>query len=157
MPVDPYVVYAYWSVGPSAAPPQAQATLRFHDGDTTFDVDIDLQAHSWYIHLWSPEKTYVADLGFRRDDGEFIALARSNVVETPPAWPRLKVSEAATLVGPDAAVERAVTARERFAPGRRVPAVVSAPERPPDPDLTDLSESNYAPGVSSLLVRPKPT
>jgi hypothetical protein len=102
MAVDPYLVYAYWSVPSSAIDPQAQATLRFHDiADlSSFDVDVDLQSRNWYVHLWSPEKRYFVDLGFRREDGGFIALARSNVVETPPAWPRLKVGEAVTLLEP---------------------------------------------------------
>jgi hypothetical protein len=52
-----------------------------------FDIEIEFEAGSWYVHLWSPEKVYQAELGVRSDDGTFAVLAQSNKIETPPAWP----------------------------------------------------------------------
>lgn len=150
MAVDPYLVYAYWSAAPGADDPQAQAALRFHDisDSSSFDVDVDLRARNWYVHLWSPERTYVVDLGLRREDGGFIALARSNVVETPPAWPRLTVEEAATLVEPD-------SPRAEAAPRTEAPAAVAAV--PPEPAEAPAPEvAAEAPAGQAAPAVPKP-
>ena len=99
LPVDPYLIHVYWDVS-STAPPAAGArpVLRFHESPASpgahadmhqsrpFDVDVHLAAGRWYVHLWSPDKIYCADLGWRGEDGAFIPLARSNTVRTPPAW-----------------------------------------------------------------------
>jgi hypothetical protein len=93
MVVNPYLVHAYWETDPSRLPPGTKcAVLRFHDVSETapgppFDVDIDLRAPNWYVHLWSPAKSYYADLAVKTEGGEFISLATSNRVETPRAWP----------------------------------------------------------------------
>ena len=117
MAVDPYLVYAYWNLT-SARVEAARAlfeqdelesqVLRFHDTTgidfngancgSCFDVKIDLDAGKWYVRLWSPERRYCADIGLRGKDGRLVALVRSNLVETPAAWPHVKVDEAAALV-----------------------------------------------------------
>jgi len=96
LPVDPYLMYTYWELA-SAAPPTtgARAVLRFHESPISsgvevsrpFDVEVELAAGNWYVHLWSPEKIYHADLGIRSEDGTFLSLAQSNTVRTPPAGP----------------------------------------------------------------------
>lgn len=118
LPVDPYLVHAYWEITPSRLEEvrdslsdvhqEARGTLRFYEtpgmvsgaanGRGRFDVDIDLQARNWYIHLWSPEKSYCVELGLRAEDGGFVALARSNVVQTPPAWPAVSAEDRYMLV-----------------------------------------------------------
>jgi hypothetical protein len=91
--VNPYLVHAYWDVDTSRLPPGTKcAVLRFHDVSEAapgppFDVDIDLRAPNWYVHLWSPAKSYYAALAVKTERGEFIPLATSNRVETPRAWP----------------------------------------------------------------------
>jgi hypothetical protein len=107
LPIDPYLVHAYWDVSDqdrayvgalvregSLLP---RALLRFHDVTAlpvggvraagSFDVEIELGSRNWYIHLLSPEKAYIVDLGFRGAEGRFHRIARSNRVETPRAWP----------------------------------------------------------------------
>jgi Domain of unknown function (DUF4912) len=96
LPVDPYLMFTYWELA-SGGPPTAgsRAVLRFHEspvsggteGSRPFDVDIELAAGNWYVHLWSPEKVYRADLGLRGEDGSFVILAQSNTVRTAPAGP----------------------------------------------------------------------
>lgn len=96
LPVDPYLIHVYWDLA-STAPPAAGAkpVLRFHESFPSlntnqtrpFDVDVDFTTSSWYVNLWSPDKLYYADLGWRNQDGSFVELARSNTVRTPPAWP----------------------------------------------------------------------
>ena len=99
LPVGPYLAYAYWEFDLAALPPDtASAVLRFHDtqessAGRSFDVDVDLRARNWYVHLWKPAEPYVADLGVRTASGEFVSLARSNPLQTPRAWP---VAEIAT-------------------------------------------------------------
>jgi hypothetical protein len=52
-----------------------------------FDVEIDLRTRSWYIPLWTPEKTYCADLGFTTQDGRCFAIVRSNIFHVPRSEP----------------------------------------------------------------------
>ena len=88
LPVDPYLMYAYWELA-SDPPPTAgaRAVLRFHEQSHPFDVEVDLDAGKSYVHLWSSAKVYQADLGLRGEDGSFIPLAQSNTVGTPPSQP----------------------------------------------------------------------
>lgn len=118
LPVNPYLVHVYWGIaaydqeelGTVLRRPgtQAQPVLRFYDvtpvnsGSTNtpscFEVEIDLRAKNWYVHLKSPAKSYCIDLGVRTEGGGFHRLARSNVAETPPARPSDKVEESFLLV-----------------------------------------------------------
>jgi hypothetical protein len=122
LPVKPYLIHAYWDVTSNDIEKakqrlgddygQSQAILRFYDVtniiyDGTnahgfFDVDIDLKSKGWYVDLWSPDKSYFVDLGFKTGDGLFLLLARSSVVKTPCAWPAPKVDEHYMLVAEDA-------------------------------------------------------
>jgi len=117
MAVDPYLVFAYWNLTPDRIE-AAQAlfgkdeldthVLRFHDTTgvefdgvncgNSFDVRIHLDAGKWYVRMWSPERRYCADIGLRGKDGRLVALVRSNLIETPAAWPHVKVDETAALV-----------------------------------------------------------
>lgn len=112
LPVDPYLVHAYWevtasdrrrvrkSLGDKAT--RAKAVLRFYDitpveqqgTHKSFDVEIDLGARQWYVRLWSPEKTYEVDLGFRiPPSGVLLVLASSGPVRTPRARPSSRAAQ----------------------------------------------------------------
>jgi hypothetical protein len=113
LPVEPYLIHAYWDVTHNDIEKakqrlgddyrKSQAILRFYDVtniiyDGTnahgfFDVDIDLQSQNWYVDLWSPDKSYFVDLGFKTRDGFFLPVARSSVAKTPCAWPAPKADE----------------------------------------------------------------
>jgi hypothetical protein len=121
LPVNPYLVHVYWEVAPDALEEiekslgrpgrRARSVLRFYDvtnivfdgtnAQSRFDVEIDLRAANWYVHLWSPEKSYCVDLGLRTDGGQFYSLARSNIGEAPRAGPSVKVDERYLLVRGD--------------------------------------------------------
>jgi hypothetical protein len=121
LPVDPYLIHVYWDVAScdlekakrclGRKSRQAQATLRFYDitnvifdgtnAHSSFDVDIELQARSRYVPLWSPEKSYCVDLALKAPGGLFYVIARSNAAETPRAWPSPKVDERYMLVAED--------------------------------------------------------
>src|SRR3989454_12459370 len=84
MAVAPLLLSAYWEATPGslgqaqdALGPEmegARPVLRFYDiplihfdgtnAHHTFDIDIGLEARNWYVHLWTAEKSYCADLGF---------------------------------------------------------------------------------------------
>jgi hypothetical protein len=118
LPVNPYLVHVYWGIGAndleeiervSRRPGEgAQLVLRFYDithanfdgtsAPSWFDVEIDLRAGKWYVHLQSPAKSYCIDLGLRTEGSGFHRLARSNVAETPRAGPSDKVEESYLLV-----------------------------------------------------------
>jgi hypothetical protein len=118
LPVHPYLVHVYWGIGAndleeieriSRRPGErAQPVLRFYDithadfdgtsAPSWFDVEIDLRAGKWYVHLQSPAKSYCIDLGLRTEGSGFHGLARSNVAETPRAAPSDEVEESYLLV-----------------------------------------------------------
>jgi hypothetical protein len=133
LPVNPYLVHVYWGIAPHDLDklervfrrpgPRAQAVLRFYDitqanfdatnAPSQFDVEIDLQAGNWYVHLENPAKSYCIDLGLRTAGGRFHRLAKSNVAETPRAWPSDKVDESYLLVEGDySRVEKVAVAVE---------------------------------------------
>ncbi|MBZ5618445.1 MAG: DUF4912 domain-containing protein [Acidobacteriia bacterium] len=92
LPVDPYLVHVYWDFDLSKLPEDTSAAvLRFYDADGHFDVGVDLRTSNWYVPLWSPAKTYYADLGAITAAGDFIPLLRSNTIQTPRAWPVAEV------------------------------------------------------------------
>ena len=107
LPVQPYLVHVYWEVTPVELKKaivqlgeeyaRSRAILRCHDvtnivfdgtnAHGSFDVPVDLSAKGRYVDLWSPEKSYFVELGFETEGGRFFPIARSNVSETPSAWP----------------------------------------------------------------------
>ncbi len=118
LPVEPYLLHVYWevtSVELEKAKDQlgdeygrSKAILRCYDvtdiifegtnAHGSFDVPVDLSAKSWYVDLWSPEKSYFVELGFKTEGGRFFPIARSNIAEIPPAWPAPKTDEHYMLV-----------------------------------------------------------
>jgi hypothetical protein len=48
-----------------------------------FDVPINDTAVSWYLKIPEPARSYCIDLGVYSDEGDFITVARSNIVTTP--------------------------------------------------------------------------
>jgi hypothetical protein len=118
MTVDPYLVHAYWEVtdadlqqvksniGPLFT--GARPILRIYDitcvdfdgtnAHRFFDIEIDLRTRNWYIHLWTPEKTYCADLGFTAQGVRFFPVVRSNTFHVPRSEPSPRFE--VTLWGP---------------------------------------------------------
>jgi uncharacterized protein len=92
LPVDPYLIHAYWEVAPEKL---NEAMLRFYRSKPLdyFDVPVDLQSRNWYIHLWRPEESLYADLLLKKDDGTLISLVRSRVIHMPPAQPKMSIEQ----------------------------------------------------------------
>lgn len=99
--VDPHRTHAYWNVDT----PDFEAAAKLAGGGATpmvlrffevsadpaaepgrpFDVEVQGLQNHWYVDLWNPGRSYVAELGLRRPDGHLVVLARSNRVDNPPA------------------------------------------------------------------------
>jgi hypothetical protein len=102
---DPYWLHAYWELSRKSverakvalghywhgARPVLRVCEVLRDGTTTSsrqpirDVEIHGGVNNWYIDVYNPPKTYQLDIGYLAADGKFFCLARSNVVNTPPA------------------------------------------------------------------------
>src|SRR5262249_54828230 len=106
LPVNPYLIHAYWEITPDQLKEakdragEAQPVLRFYkvgsdveNPSESFDIEIDLQSPNWYVHLWSAEESYSADLALRRNDGTVITLARSQLVHMPRTRPVLSLDQ----------------------------------------------------------------
>lgn len=108
LPVDPYLVHAYWEVtdkdleaaksGIAGDGRDPEAVLRFVETSespprpqgtppTSFDVGVDLTPRNWYVRLWSSGKSYVVQLGLKGPSGRFAALAESAPIQTPRSEP----------------------------------------------------------------------
>jgi len=95
LPVDPYLIHAYWEVAPGSFNQAKQSMLRFYGskpGDS-FDVEIDLRARNWYIHLSTPEESLYADLVLKRDDGSLTSVVRSRVIHMPAVEPKMSIEQ----------------------------------------------------------------
>ena len=57
LPVDPYLIHAYWEVAPEQL---KEATLRFYRSKPLdyFDVPVDLQSRKSYVRLWRPKESH---------------------------------------------------------------------------------------------------
>ena len=105
--VDPHLIHAYWEIARSRLrdvkrkAALGQVVLRFYSGkQDSFDVDIELHARNWYVHLWSPEESLYADLAVKMNDGTLIRLARSKVVRLPRTRPVIAIEQHFMKVDP---------------------------------------------------------
>ena len=190
-PIEPYALHAFWEISSEdhervrkrlgKAYGRAKAILRFHDASPSvsessepgrfFDVEIEIQAGKWYVSLWSPEKSYVAEVGFMTEKGRFFSLARSETIRTPPAHSSLRGAAHHLFVSQDA--EKKIWIRTPFPVGelrgefpldtlrRKLTETYAsrgcpAPSYRTDPsaqgesyDLTEHSERMFSTGASS--------
>ncbi len=188
LPVDPYLIHVYWEgidkhlkaaqsrLGSEGA--QAKPVLRFYDvtyilfngenAHSFFDVEIDLADGKGYVPLWSPKKSYCVDLGLKTLEGRFLALSRSPVTHTPPAWPSIREEEGHLRVSPEVEVNPASLPhpfgppRGEFGapqaerregkgttPKKKESAIPSTDWGMAGPDLTQQSEEHFCGGISS--------
>jgi hypothetical protein len=105
--VNPCLVHVYWQVSERdlvniehtlrESLATARPVLRFYDvtcilfdgmnAHQIFDVEVDLRTMKWNVPIWSADKSYVIDLGYKGSDGRFYQIGRSNVVNVPRAGP----------------------------------------------------------------------
>lgn len=144
--IDPHHVHAYWEITPGDAAAARETlgrssvtpptwVLRFHDvtrvaADTSsahgyFDIEIDPDARNWYIDLWSPDKTYLVELGLRLSS-DFSAVSRANPVTVPPAELSLPTVPEWRTADPERATTHPVAASDPRLPA--APAIAAAPQ-----------------------------
>jgi uncharacterized protein len=100
---DPWWLYAYWEVTPERQREVAaevdksgrgpyRTVLRVYDvtggmvlprSNSFFDIELNFQTDNWYIDVGTPNREWMAEIGFRDEKGRFFALVRSNRVRTP--------------------------------------------------------------------------
>jgi uncharacterized protein len=99
MPVDPFQIFAAWDFSrkdwEAVCERKRPVVLRVYDitmirfngsnAHSHFDVPVVLESQSWYIPIWSAEKSLCAELGWLDPDGRFRRIVRSNVIATPRA------------------------------------------------------------------------
>jgi hypothetical protein len=153
--IEPRNVHAYWHVrnddmsrAAAAAGPDAPMVLRIYDityidfsrarPHSFFDLEVHGLQNNWYVHLWADAKSYIADLGLRRRDGTLVALARSNVVETPRTGQSPNYSPAGLRLLPDGAIERVADLTAAKAPANGL-----APKPGMPPEQVHRLVSNY--------------
>lgn len=108
MAIDPFWAWAYWEASPRALEQAkeragdraASLVIRFYDvasfpapdpldpfdgksAKETFDVPIGGPSGNYYLNLWSPGKSLIAELGVKSKDGRFCPVARSNYLDLP--------------------------------------------------------------------------
>jgi uncharacterized protein len=102
---DPYWLHVYWELSRRSVERAkvalgqywhgARPVLRVYevlrDGTTTStrhavrDVAVHGGVNNWYLDVYDPPKSYQLDIGYLALGNKFYCLARSNVVNTPPA------------------------------------------------------------------------
>lgn len=106
---DPYWLHVYWEImrqsverAQSAMGPHwhtAQPVLRLyrvaHDGAASLEREIPIHGgvRHWYVDVQNPPCQFRMEIGYVNADGRFYSLARSNVVNTPPAGTSDSVDE----------------------------------------------------------------
>ena len=115
--VNPYRIHATWHISRTdyitacnkyhiPEMDTAKLVLRFYDlsiPDSTeglplsFELPVEGTTNNWYIDLPAPANTLIADVGLQTDQGTFVWLATSNMVQIPPARPSIEEDNKAIL------------------------------------------------------------
>lgn len=104
---DPEWVFAYWEVNDEKRDElklfrtghDRRVVLRFYKVDGrdwpaepahyTFDVEVGPYSSSWYLRMPEADSQWVAELGMFDQEGNYVSIARSNVI----SMPRDRISE----------------------------------------------------------------
>lgn len=96
--IDPRFVFSYWEIkndtlkrAMEQAGFGAKLTLRFYDITSTgnpetspsWDVEVFDRLGNWYLKLSHPGQRVCLDVGVKKTSGEFLHIARSNVMRLP--------------------------------------------------------------------------
>ncbi|MDD5449138.1 MAG: DUF4912 domain-containing protein [Candidatus Omnitrophica bacterium] len=101
---DPWWLYSYWEITADRENEArdklhrkglraVKSILRVYDvtdinfnGDNAhsyFDIELTGLANNWYINVGAPNRAWIIEIGILANNGDFVALARSNCVRTP--------------------------------------------------------------------------
>lgn len=110
---DPFWVFTYWDFSQETFQEVSRLmggksgvmkpVLRVYDvtdldfngknAHWSFDVDVFLDARSWYVNVGIPSRSYLVDLGLLDEHGNFYLIARSNLVRAPKDGPSDVIDE----------------------------------------------------------------
>jgi hypothetical protein len=105
LPKDPAWMFLFWDIAKNTFDfiksehgadifAQARSVIRVHDitgisdfdgnnSNSSFDIQVFLDAGSWYINVPAGGRNYICDIGLITPQGNFILLTRSNAVLIP--------------------------------------------------------------------------
>ncbi|MEW6001237.1 MAG: DUF4912 domain-containing protein [Nitrospirota bacterium] len=185
IPIEPYLAHVYWEISPQDMKKTriqlalkfegSEPVLRFYDVTDTisdiskfhsfFDVGVQSNSGNWYVHLWSPGRSYFAELGLRIKGGHFFSFSRSNFAILPADRPSTVIDEGYMIVTEDyklVEVSPVMTARHPSIYGISISTTVAhaepvtlkiqtrkIPEGIPENMLVERSEENFISGISS--------
>jgi len=97
---DPYWAFAYWEINHDKRQELSMMNhhnkklyLRIYDttgisfngfnAHSSFDIEVNDFTNNWYIQLPEANRSYCVDLGTQSENGDFVLIARSNIIEAP--------------------------------------------------------------------------
>ena len=91
---DPFWAFGYWDFSADTwrwaeamlrRDTGARPKLRVHNLDRGifYDLDVDLEAKNWYLHLGLPDTTFEVELGLLDSQGKFHLIAKSSRFRMP--------------------------------------------------------------------------
>ena len=99
LPKDPVSIFTYWSINKETKKSlekkygsdffqKSKLVIRIYDmtdntRKTGFDVFIDTDDNSYYINVGKFNRSWVANIGYITENGRFVSVAKSNVLEMP--------------------------------------------------------------------------
>jgi len=101
MPVNPNWVHAYWDFSEATLQTleKRKVVIRIHDvtyiifdgqnSHRTFEIYIDPKWKKYYFNVPSANADYLAEIGYKDENGSFVVLMKSNVCRTPANSPSL--------------------------------------------------------------------
>jgi hypothetical protein len=120
--IDPYWLHTYWHM-PNSKIEELKSSIGVENFESSrfvvrvyditdvdfngenahsyFDQNVSREARNWYINIGTPDRNYIVDLGLITQSGQFILIARSNVVRSPSASISSVVDEAWLSVDED--------------------------------------------------------
>ena len=103
---DPWWLFVYWEITPQneratrekihrRGQEFKESILRVYDitgisnfekkgANRYFDIRLKDMARNWYVDVGWPDRRFYVEIGMLSKQGDFYALARSNIVQTPP-------------------------------------------------------------------------
>ena len=102
---DPHWTFLWWQLAPETVQRVAeqnsgqpgQLVLRIYDvthilfdgsnAHAWFDVDVFFETNYWYLNIGASDRNYLAEVGYRRADGQFTPCARSHSIYLPRDHP----------------------------------------------------------------------
>lgn len=101
MPVNPNWVHAYWDFSEATLQTleKRKVVIRIHDvtyiifdgqnSHRTFEIYIDPEWKKYYFNVPNTNADYLAEIGYKDENGSFVVMMRSNVCHTPANSPSL--------------------------------------------------------------------